>query len=66
MFRRASHLFGIALRETGQALDRLGLRVADNEIYRETWSRHRPIMTLYDKVCYLLFNIMNPLLIILI
>jgi hypothetical protein len=53
MLRRVGHLFGKALRETGQALDRAGLRIADNEIFRETYSRHRPIMTLYDKVIFI-------------
>jgi predicted adenine nucleotide alpha hydrolase (AANH) superfamily ATPase len=48
--RRAFHLLGKAFRETGQALDRLGLSVANNEIYKETYSRHRPIMNLFDKV----------------
>lgn len=47
---RIGHLFGRALRETGQAIDRLGLRVVNSELYRETYSRHRPIMTLFDKV----------------
>jgi hypothetical protein len=51
MIRRVGHLFGKALRETGQAIDRLGLRVVDKELYRDTFSRHRPIMTIYDKVC---------------
>lgn len=46
---RISHLFGRALRETGQAVDRLGLRVLNSELYREPYSRHRPIMTLFDK-----------------
>jgi hypothetical protein len=50
---RMVHLFGRALRETGQATDRLGLRVLNSELYRETYSRHRPIMTLFDKVCTL-------------
>mmetsp|Transcript_5556 Transcript_5556/g.5739 ORF Transcript_5556/g.5739 Transcript_5556/m.5739 type:complete len:232 (+) Transcript_5556:92-787(+) len=49
MFRKAGHLFGRALRETGQALDRLGLTVSGNEIFKETFSRHRSIMNLYDK-----------------
>lgn len=48
--RRAVHLFGRALRETGQALDRVGLRVAENEIFRETYARHRNVMNLFDKV----------------
>jgi gamma-carbonic anhydrase len=48
--RRAMHLFGTALRETGQAVDRLGLTMAENEIYKETFARHRSVMNLYDKV----------------
>jgi hypothetical protein len=49
--KRATHLIGKALRETGQAADRLGLTLANNEIFQETYSRHRPVMSLYDKVC---------------
>jgi hypothetical protein len=48
--RQISHLFGRAIRESGQALDRLGLRMVESELFHETYSRHRPIMTLYDKV----------------
>jgi hypothetical protein len=33
---RISHLFGKALRETGQALDRAALTLAGNEIFKET------------------------------
>ncbi len=47
---RATHLFGRALRETGQAIDRLGLTFSNNEIYKETFSRHRAVMNLFDKV----------------
>jgi len=50
MIRKASHLFGRALRETGQALDRVGLTIAGTETFRETYSRHRPVMNIYDKV----------------
>lgn len=50
MIRRASHLFGTAIRETGQAMDRLGLVITENDIYKETFSRHRPVMNIYDKV----------------
>jgi uncharacterized lipoprotein len=50
--KRVSHLFGRALRETGQALDRVGLTVSGNEIFKETYSRHRPVMNLFDKVGY--------------
>jgi uncharacterized lipoprotein len=48
--RKAVHYFGRALRETGQALDRVGLRVAENEVFRDTFTRHRPTMVLNDKV----------------
>jgi hypothetical protein len=47
--RRLSTVFGRALRESGQAIDRLGLLIAENEIYKETFSRHRAVMNLYDK-----------------
>ncbi len=50
--KRATHLFGRALRETGQAMDRLGLTFSNNEIYKETFSRHRAVMNLYDKVSF--------------
>ncbi len=50
--RKAIHYFGRALRETGQAMDRLGLVVAENEIFRETFTRHRQLMTIFDKVCH--------------
>jgi hypothetical protein len=48
--RRATHVFGRALRESGQALDRLGLTFSNNEIYKDTFSRHRSVMNLFDKV----------------
>lgn len=51
--RRVIHLFGTALRETGQAVDRLGLTLSNNEIFRETFSRHRSVMNLFDKVFFL-------------
>lgn len=47
--RRATHLLGRAFRETGQALDRAGLTIGENEIFKETFARHRPIMNLFDK-----------------
>lgn len=43
------HYFGRALRETGQALDRFALNWANNQIYQETYSRHRTVMHLYNK-----------------
>jgi hypothetical protein len=48
--KRFSNLFGRALRETGQALDRVGLNVQENEIFHDTFARHRPVMNLLDKV----------------
>lgn len=47
---RISNIFGRALRETGQALDRLGLTIAENDIFNDTFSRHRTVMNLFDKV----------------
>lgn len=47
--KRVSNLLGRTVRETGQALDRLGLTVAENEKFLETYSRHRPVMSLFDK-----------------
>jgi len=52
MIRKTSHLFGRALRETGQALDRIGLTISGNELFKETYSRHRPVMNLYEKVIF--------------
>jgi uncharacterized lipoprotein len=48
--KRVSNLFGRALRETGQALDRVGLTISGNEIFKETYSRHRSVMNIFDKV----------------
>ncbi|RYY88705.1 hypothetical protein EON63_01945 [archaeon] len=48
--RRAVHLLGRAFRETGQAMDRLGLAVAEKDLYKDTFARHRSVMNLYDKV----------------
>ncbi|KAG9401514.1 hypothetical protein AC1031_009380 [Aphanomyces cochlioides] len=50
MIRKAIYELGRAVRETGQAVDRLGLRVLGNNQHREKFSRHRQIMALYDKV----------------
>jgi carbonic anhydrase/acetyltransferase-like protein (isoleucine patch superfamily) len=47
--KKGFHLLGKAFRETGQAMDRLGLTVAENEIYKETFSRHRPVMNLFEQ-----------------
>ena len=48
--RRAVDLVGKALRETGSAMDRLSCTVRENEIFRDTLTRHRQIMPLKDKV----------------
>ena len=48
--KRAGHLLGRSLRETGQALDRVGLTVSGKEIFKDTLSRHRQVMNLFDKV----------------
>ena len=50
MAQRVAQVFGKALRETGQALDRLGLTISGNESFRDHLSRHRPLMSLLDKV----------------
>merc|ERR1711998_718058 len=49
MFSRAVHLFGLAVRESGQALDRVGCRMNGKFHFEEKLSRHRQIMNLYDK-----------------
>lgn len=55
--KRAAHLLGRAVRETGQATDRLGLTISNVESFKETFSRHRQVMNLYDKViiCFLIY-----------
>eukprot|EP00299_Pterocystis_sp_00344_P003313 c1385_g1_i1.p1 GENE.c1385_g1_i1~~c1385_g1_i1.p1 ORF type:complete len:253 (+),score=45.46 c1385_g1_i1:1-759(+) len=49
MLKRVVHLFGLAVRETGQALDRAGCRLQDKFIFEEKISRHRQIMNLFDR-----------------
>lgn len=43
------HSIGYMLRETGQALDRLGSRLQGKYAFVEELNRHRTIMNLYDK-----------------
>ncbi|KDO19703.1 hypothetical protein SPRG_21390 [Saprolegnia parasitica CBS 223.65] len=50
MLRKVTFELGRCVRETGQAMDRLGLRVLGSNEAREKFSRHRQIMNLYDKV----------------
>jgi carbonic anhydrase/acetyltransferase-like protein (isoleucine patch superfamily) len=49
MLRKVTFEVGRAVRETGQALDRLGLRVLGDNAFNERFSRHRQVMNLYDK-----------------
>lgn len=49
MAGRALYSIGFWLRETGQALDRVGCRLQGNFLYKEQFYRHREIMNLYDK-----------------
>jgi len=43
--QRVQHLFGRAVRESGQALDRLGLTISGVETFRSSYSRHRQLMS---------------------
>ncbi|KAF1784606.1 Trimeric LpxA-like [Phytophthora cactorum] len=47
--RKVTFELGRCVRETGQALDRLGLRVLNDNSFKEKFSRHRQVMALYDK-----------------
>ncbi len=47
--RRLVFETGRALRETGQAIEQLGLRVSNSDIFRQKFSRHRTVMGVYDK-----------------
>eukprot|EP00591_Stephanopyxis_turris_P006169 CAMPEP_0195523344 /NCGR_PEP_ID=MMETSP0794_2-20130614/22394_1 /TAXON_ID=515487 /ORGANISM="Stephanopyxis turris, Strain CCMP 815" /LENGTH=230 /DNA_ID=CAMNT_0040653323 /DNA_START=82 /DNA_END=774 /DNA_ORIENTATION=+ len=47
--RRLAFETGRALRETGQALEHLGLRVQKNDVFKQNFSRHRTVMGVYDK-----------------
>lgn len=40
---------GFWIRETGQALDRLGCRLQGNSYFQEQLSRHRTLMNIFDK-----------------
>jgi len=48
MSKVALNVFGKAIRETGHALDRLGCTVMGVEYFKETFSRHRSVMPLFD------------------
>ncbi|KAK6150637.1 hypothetical protein DH2020_015569 [Rehmannia glutinosa] len=47
---RAFYTVGFWIRETGQALDRLGCRLQGNLLFHEQVSRHRTLMNVFDKV----------------
>jgi len=47
--RRAVHELGRAVRETGAALDTLGLRVLEKPVFKEPFSRHRAVSNLFEK-----------------
>ncbi|KAG2284668.1 hypothetical protein Bca4012_053330 [Brassica carinata] len=46
---RALYSVGFWIRETGQALDRLGCRLQGKNHFREQLSRHRTLMNVFDK-----------------
>ncbi|KAL4566367.1 hypothetical protein LXL04_030482 [Taraxacum kok-saghyz] len=46
---RAAYTFGFWIRETGQAMDRLGSRLQGNNYFKEQLSRHRTLMNVYNK-----------------
>ncbi|KAK4259979.1 hypothetical protein QN277_003157 [Acacia crassicarpa] len=46
---RAFYSVGFWIRETGQALDRLGSRLQGNYYFQEQLSRHRTLMNVFDK-----------------
>ncbi|CAA7410462.1 unnamed protein product [Spirodela intermedia] len=47
---KAIYTVGFWIRETGQALDRLGCRLQGNYYFQEQLSRHRTLMNIFDKV----------------
>ena len=56
---RVVHYFGKALRETGQAMDRFGLALTDTESFRETFTRHRTLVNMIEKVRLNLAPLLN-------
>lgn len=49
LLRRVTVAVGRGLRETGQALDRMGMRAQDNFLFSEKLCRHRAVMNLFDQ-----------------
>jgi carbonic anhydrase/acetyltransferase-like protein (isoleucine patch superfamily) len=48
-FRRLTYEVGRAIRETGSAIDRIGLRAIEKPLFKEPFARHRPTMNLFDR-----------------
>ncbi|KAD2805889.1 hypothetical protein E3N88_39266 [Mikania micrantha] len=46
---RAAYTVGFWIRETGQAMDRLGSRLQGNNLFKQQLSRHRTLMNVFDK-----------------
>jgi hypothetical protein len=51
LLRRVTHGIGRGLRETGQAMERMGARAQDNWVFQEKLCRHRAVMNLFDQRC---------------
>ena len=49
MLKRVAVGLGKALRDSGQALERMGMRAQDNWIFAEPFCRHRAVMNIYDQ-----------------
>lgn len=49
MLRHCVGAVGRAFRETGQAIERMGMRAQDNWIFQEKFCRHRAVMNLFDQ-----------------
>mmetsp|Transcript_38598 Transcript_38598/g.46696 ORF Transcript_38598/g.46696 Transcript_38598/m.46696 type:complete len:257 (-) Transcript_38598:199-969(-) len=47
---RLMYNIGFMVRETGQAMDRLGMRLQGNGAFKEQLNRHRTVMNIFDKV----------------
>ncbi len=49
MIQRATHILGTAIRETALSIDRIGSSLACNNSLKEIVSKHRSVMSMYDK-----------------
>jgi hypothetical protein len=49
MASHATAVLGRAIRESGQALERLGMNVLEKPLFKEAFSRHRNVANLFDK-----------------